>query len=65
MDYYDMKEDETIVFDAGYVIVYDRYGFSKTILPIKDGDEDAIKEMLHSNSDRFITYCNNPLILPT
>ena len=64
MSYYDKKQDETIVFDAGYVIVYDCYGYSRTILPMKDGDEEVIREMLDQHPQRYVKYCDTPLTDP-
>ena len=59
--YYDIKNDETIVIGDGYAIIYDKEGYSKNIISVKDVDVDSLIEMLNSNDGRYEAFHNNPL----
>tara|TARA_R110002050_G_scaffold44472_1_gene105927 strand:+ start:412 stop:603 length:192 start_codon:yes stop_codon:yes gene_type:complete len=59
--YYDTKNDETIVIGDGYAIVYDKEGFSKNIISVKDDDVSSLIEMLESNDERYEAFRNDPL----
>ena len=53
--FYDVRKEETVIIEDGYVVIYDNEGFSKNIISVQDEDKEALIEMM-TESSRYETF---------
>jgi|TARA_R110001592_G_scaffold338392_1_gene625422 hypothetical protein len=62
VSFYNTKDGEIVTIEDGYAVIYDKDGFSKNIIGVKDEDVESLIEMM-TESSRYEAFHNEPLTL--